>query len=247
MAERRMISLKIVDTDKFLEMPATTRLLYYDFCLRADDDGFIASPQKIIKMIGANTDDLRVLISKKYVLAFPSGICVIKDWRIHNYIAKDRYKPTIHQQEKATLRIDKTNAYIDCSQDNGHLYTNCIQNVYAGENRRDKDRISKNKREKGKQKLSLSQQKFLDVFPDKVIDCEFDDNKYDIDQLIAKIKDSEFLTNAKNITLKSCLKLYDKIMADYYKNYKPNKQAEPVQEIIEKDGKKFDRWGNELL
>lgn len=242
-----MLSLKIVDTDKFLEMPATTRLLYYDLCLRADDDGFIASPQKIIKIIGANTDDLRVLISKKYVFYFDSGICVIKDWRIHNYIAKDRYKPTIHQQEKSNLQVDKTNSYVENSKDNNKSYTNCIQNVYAGEDRIREDRIGKDKREKDKQKLSLSQQKFIESFPDKVVDIEFDDNKYNIDLLIAKIKDSEFLTTAKNITLKSCLKLYDKIIADHYKNYKPNKQAETVQEIIEIDGKKFDKWGNELL
>ncbi len=95
--------------------------------------------------------------------------------------------------------------------------------------------------------LSLSQQKFADAFPDKAIDCDIDNNKYNIDLLITKIKDSVFLTESKNITLKSCLKLYDKIITDYYKNYKPNRTAEPVQEIIEKDGKKYDKWGHELL
>ena len=125
--------------------------------------------------------------------------------------------------------------------------TNLLQCNDNKEKEKKKDKNKEQEREKDKQKLSLSQQKFIETFPDKAVDCEFDDNKYNIDLLIAKIKDSEFLTTAKNITLKSCLKLYDKIIADHYKNYKPNKQAETVQEIIEIDGKKFDKWGNELL
>ena len=133
--------------------------------------------------------------------------------------------------------------YREKSLQNRYNVTQSLQCNDNKEKRKEKKSIEKKREEK----LSLSQQKFIESFPDKVVDIEFDDNKYNIDLLIAKIKDSEFLTTAKNITLKSCLKLYDKIIADHYKNYKPNKQAETVQEIIEIDGKKFDKWGNELL
>lgn len=121
MAQRRMFSLKIVDTDLFLDMPLTARLLYYDLSMRADDDGFVASPKKIQRMIGCSDDDMKLLIAKKFVIPFESGICVISHWRIHNYIQKDRYTPTMYQYEKAMLK-----------EENGTyetMDTNCIQNV----------------------------------------------------------------------------------------------------------------------
>lgn len=103
MAQRRMMSMRIVDTDKFIQMPVTTRLLYYDYCMRADDDGFISSPHKIMKMIGCSEDDYKLLILKGYIIPFDDGICVIKHWRIHNYIRKDRYNETIFKEEKKSL------------------------------------------------------------------------------------------------------------------------------------------------
>lgn len=110
-ADRRMISIKIIDTDKFIDMPATARLLYYDLSVRADDDGFIGSPKKITKMIGAAEDDLRILIETKFILTFESGVCVIRDWKIHNSIKVDRYQPTQYLAEKALLRLDINKAY----------------------------------------------------------------------------------------------------------------------------------------
>ena len=97
------MSMRIVDTDKFIQMPVTTRLLYYDYCMRADDDGFISSPHKIMKMIGCSEDDYKLLILKGYIIPFDDGICVIKHWRIHNYIRKDRYNETIFKEEKKSL------------------------------------------------------------------------------------------------------------------------------------------------
>lgn len=110
-ADRRMISIKIIDTDKFIDMPATARLLYYDLSVRADDDGFIGSPRKITKMIGACEDDLRTLIETKFILAFESGVCVIRDWKIHNSIKVDRYQPTQYLTEKSLLQLDINKAY----------------------------------------------------------------------------------------------------------------------------------------
>lgn len=106
-----MISKKIVDTDLFLDMPTSSRLLYYDLLIRADDDGFVGNPKRITKMIGASDDDLRILIAKRFIIPFESGICVIKDWRIHNYIKSDRYQPTQYVEEKAQLMLTSNKSY----------------------------------------------------------------------------------------------------------------------------------------
>jgi Asp-tRNA(Asn)/Glu-tRNA(Gln) amidotransferase C subunit len=111
MAERRMFAKTIIDSDAFLDMPVTARLLYYDLSMRADDDGFVNSPKKIMRMIGASQDDLSILALRKFVLPFDSGVVVIKHWRIHNYIRKDTYSETKYKEEKATLELDENNAY----------------------------------------------------------------------------------------------------------------------------------------
>lgn len=105
MASKRMFSLDIVDTDKFLEMPVTTQALYFHLGMRADDDGFISSPKKILKVIGCKEDDLRVLISRGYIIPFESGVVVIRDWRVNNYLRKDRYTETRFQTEKSMLEL----------------------------------------------------------------------------------------------------------------------------------------------
>jgi len=121
MAKRRMFSLDIIDTDLFLEMPQSSRLLYYELCMRADDDGFVSSPKKIQKMVGCNEDDFKVLITKKFIIPFDTGVVVIRHWKIHNYIQKDRYKETIYLEEKSQLK----------QEENG-MYTKCIQDGYTG-------------------------------------------------------------------------------------------------------------------
>ena len=111
MAERRMFAKTIIDSDAFLEMPITARLLYYDLAMRADDDGFVNSPKKIMKIIGATSDDLGILAARKFIIPFENGVVVIKHWRIHNYIRKDTYKETPYKEEKALLELDENNAY----------------------------------------------------------------------------------------------------------------------------------------
>lgn len=102
---KRMISPELVDSDLFIGMPATARLLYYDLNVRADDDGFVGSPKKIMEFVRASEDDLRILISRGFIITFETGICVIRHWRIHNYIRPDRYHPTIYQDELKLLQI----------------------------------------------------------------------------------------------------------------------------------------------
>lgn len=111
MAERRMFAKTIIDSDAFLDMPVTARLLYYDLSMRADDDGFVNSPKKIMRMVGASQDDLKILAAKKFIIPFESGVVVIKHWKIHNYIRKDTYNETPYKEEKALLELDENNSY----------------------------------------------------------------------------------------------------------------------------------------
>lgn len=153
MAQRRMFSMKIIDTDKFLEMPQTTRLLYYDLCMRADDDGFVASPKKIMRMVGCSEDDLRILFGKSYIIPFESGICVVKHWKIHNYIQSDRYQPTEYKEEKAKLLL-LDNKY--------ELDTKCIQNVSEmSPNLDTQDRLGKDRLGKDRDNIGNSFQKLI--------------------------------------------------------------------------------------
>ena len=140
MAERRMFAKTIIDSDAFIEMPMSARLLYYDLSMRADDDGFVNSPRKIMRMVGATTDDMNILIARKFVIAFENGVVVIKHWRIHNYIQSDRYKETTYKEQKALLEYDENKAYRLTD-------TKCIQNVSTLETQ---DRLEIGKDRKGK-------------------------------------------------------------------------------------------------
>ena len=123
MAERRMFAKTIVLSDAFLDMPLSARCLYFTLGMLADDDGFVNSPKSIMRQAGASTDDLNLLMAKRFILAFDSGVIVIKHWRIHNYIQKDRYKESKYMEEKATLMIDQNGAYTECIQDVSTLDT----------------------------------------------------------------------------------------------------------------------------
>lgn len=114
MAERRMFAKTIIDSDAFLDMPLSTQCLYFHLSMRADDDGFINNPKKIQRMIAASEDDLKLLVLKKFIIPFESGIVVIKHWKIHNYIRSDRYKETVYQEEKSSLKLKDNNAYTIC-------------------------------------------------------------------------------------------------------------------------------------
>ncbi|WP_415330930.1 hypothetical protein [Clostridium perfringens] len=111
MAERRMFSKTIIDSDIFLDMPLSTQALYFHLSMRADDDGFVNNPRKIQRMIGCGDDEIKLLIAKQFIIPFESGVCVIKHWRIHNYIRNDRYKPTMYQEEKGQLLLEENNMY----------------------------------------------------------------------------------------------------------------------------------------
>ena len=114
MAEKRMFTMQIVDSDAFLDMPLSTQALYFHLNMRADDDGFVNNPKKILRMIGASDDDLRILLLKRFVIGFEEkGVIVIKHWRMNNYLRKDRYHPTQYQDELHTLGIKDNGSYTE--------------------------------------------------------------------------------------------------------------------------------------
>lgn len=134
MAERRMFSKAIIDSDAFLDMPASAQNLYFHLGMRADDEGFVGNPKKIQRMVGASDDDMRILLGKRYILAFESGIVVIKHWYINNYIRGDRSTETTYIEEKNTLTLDEKRAYterekLECLPNDRQMPTKCLPRI----------------------------------------------------------------------------------------------------------------------
>ena len=146
MANRRMFSKEIVDSDVFLDMPLSSQALYFHLSMRADDEGFVGNPKRIQRMITATDDDLRILCMKQFIIPFESGIIVVRHWNMQNQVKKDRKKPTIYQREKAMLQVDENGAYmcIDSSrlQTGSDMAPVCLQNV---SNLEPQDRLGKDR------------------------------------------------------------------------------------------------------
>ena len=132
-----MFAKTIIDSDAFLDMPLSSQALYFHLSMRADDDGFINNPKKIQRMIGCADDDLKLLLVKNFIIPFESGVCVIKHWKIHNYIRNDRYKPTVYAEEKAKLTCKENGAYTVGIPDGYQMETQ----DRLGKDRLGKDRI----------------------------------------------------------------------------------------------------------
>lgn len=111
MAERRMFAKTIVESDAFLEMPLSSQALYFHMGMIADDDGFIGGPRRLLRNIGASEDDLKILIAKRFVIPFDTGVLVVKHWKINNYLRPDRYKPTPYLEERSALFLKENQAY----------------------------------------------------------------------------------------------------------------------------------------
>lgn len=131
-AERRMFAKTIIDSDAFLDMSTSAQALYFHLAMRADDDGFVNNPKKIQKIVGAADDDVKVLMAKRFIIGFESGVIVIKHWKMHNYIQNDRYKPTVYQAEMERLSIKPNRSYTENPigiSDVSSLDTVCIQSA----------------------------------------------------------------------------------------------------------------------
>lgn len=154
MAERRMFAKLIVLSDAFLDMPLSARCLYFTLGMLADDDGFVSSPRAILRQCGATQDDMLILLQKRFILSFDSGIIVIKHWRINNYLQSDRKKDTTYKDELRSLMLDENNAYTEKKDEENP----CIQNVYTmytqgsiDKNRLDKVSVEGEKKEDNNQ------------------------------------------------------------------------------------------------
>lgn len=154
MANKRMFSLTVVDSDAFLDMPLSTQALYFHLCMRADDDGFVNNPKKIQRVVRATEDDLRVLMTKQFVIPFESGVLVIKHWKVHNVIRKDMHKDTLCTEEQALLIEDKSGTYhvrnelvTDTVQECIEADTDTEQSSYIDKNRLDQIRTDQNRLE----------------------------------------------------------------------------------------------------
>ena len=162
MANRRMMSKAIIETDKFMDMPMSTQCLYFHLLLRADDDGFIASPKRIMRCVGCSDDDIKLLITKNYVIAFESGVIVIKHWRVHNYLRRDRYKES-NVEEFQRLKLDKIGEYHilnDVGIPNGNqMATIGIPNGNPDKTRLDKTRLDKTRLDKTRLDKTRTQEK----------------------------------------------------------------------------------------
>lgn len=150
MAEKRMFSKKIVESDAFLDMPLSSQALYFHLCMGADDDGFLNAPKRIMRMLGCTKGDLEILARNKFILCFETGIVVIKHWKINNSIRTDRYKPTQYIEEISQLTVKENNAYTWINPQLSMLFdsvdTNGIPNGYQmdTQNSIDKNRIEEN-------------------------------------------------------------------------------------------------------
>ena len=161
MAERRMFAKSIIDTDAFLEMPLSAQALYFHLSMRADDEGFVAKPKSIQRTIRASDDDFKILVAKRYILAFDTGVIVIKHWKIHNYIRGDRLQETNYMDEKSRLVLQDNNAYTEFNGDKSvpistesvvntecqslvsQMSVTCPSNVSIGKDSIGKDNIGK--------------------------------------------------------------------------------------------------------
>lgn len=150
-----MFAKSIIDSDLFLDMPHTTQNLYFHLAMRADDDGFINNPKSIMRNVRCNDDDLRLLITKQFIIPFDSGIIVIKHWKIHNYIRKDRYTPTKNQEEMRQISVQEDGRYFIGIPTVDQMSTNGIPNdnqtvtkrLTGGCHRLGEDRLGKDRLE----------------------------------------------------------------------------------------------------
>lgn len=249
MAEKRMFSKTIIDSDLFLDMSPTAQLLYFHLGLRADDEGFINSPKKVMRMIGATNDDFKILIAKEYLIPFESGVVVITHWLIHNAIRKDRIKPTFHKLEKEKLYLTDNNTYTlefvgYSRQPNDTQLTDKCQH------RLDKNRLDKNSidKEKKKKKNTPSKIKYAEFVSMKEKEYDTLIEKYGYPQTKAMIEKLDNWKGANGKIYKSdyrailswVVKAYNEDLIKYGNNKHIDEAKKNNKENIEADDEYFE-------
>lgn len=233
MAERRMFTKKITNSDAFIDMPLSTQALYFHLNMEADDDGFNSSPKKIQRMIGASDDDLKLLFAKNFVIPFESGVVVIKHWKLHNYIQTDRYKETVYLEEKSLLETKENKAYT-------LMDTKCIQNGYSMDTqvRLGKDSIEIDKDNIYSVPQSDTRKRFIPPTLEEVIDyCNERQNNVDPAQFI-----DYYTTNGWKVG-KNKMKDWKASVRTWERNGYSNKQTNnkqsgnPFFDLLREEGK----------
>jgi len=240
-----MFAKTIVTSDAFLDMPPTARCLYFTLGMFADDDGFVNNPKSIMRQVGSSQDDISILVSKKFIIPFDSGVIVIKHWRIHNYIRKDTYHKTKYQDELASLFLDENEAY---TLDNSMSATARLESVTepsrvvdTGKEREGKDRRGKGRT--GKDTLERIAKMYNDICVSLPKCQNLNDTrckhlrarlkKYSIEQfemVFTKAEASDFMTgrsgdwNANFDWLIKSDSNMDKVLEGYYDNKKNSKK-----------------------
>jgi hypothetical protein len=213
MSKKRMFNTQIVDSDAFLSMPLSSQALYFHLGMSADDDGFLNNTIQIARAINASQDDMNLLLLKKFILRFDTGIMVIKHWRINNYIRSDRYKPTLYQDELKQLEV---------KQDGGYKLNNVIENEKTlintpllpngyqkdTEIRLDKIRLDKSSIDKGSNNNDLY---FMDQLNKDV-------KKNTTFETLEKLIKNNFLTPKRELTEVEARQLFDWV-SEYPRNY----------------------------
>ena len=231
MAERRMFTDKITESDVFLDMPLSTQALYFHFCMNADDDGFVKNPKRIQRMLGASDDDCRLLILRRFVLPFESGVIVIKHWRMHNLLRKDRYKPTEYIEEKSMLKIKENGAYTFDDNQGTPLVATIWQpddNQMApqdsiGKDSIDKDIIKENNKKKKFEKPTVEE---VSAY------CKERNNGIDAEAFIAFYESKGWLIG------KTPMKSWKSAIITWEKSRKQNQTTQPVKKYG--DGSAYD-------
>ena len=227
MANKRMFTMKIVDSDAFLDMPLSTQCLYFHLNMRADDDGFIGNPKRVMNIVGSSEDDLKLLIMKRFVLCFEDGVIVIKHWRMHNTLSQNRYQETQYLDEKSLLRLKRNGAY---SFEKGEL---------INDNKLVESSKRQSRRTKDGQKTDSDIDKDIDKDLDKDSDKDSDlDKDSDMNTMYSCPEPENLVTEQKVISLilndKSLHDVYQKDIAKWAELY-------PAVDIIQ-ELKKMVGW-----
>lgn len=208
MANRRMFSLDIVDTDAFLSLSLSAQALYFHLGMRADDDGFVSSPYKIMRFIGANASDLQNLIDRKFVLLMNDGIIIIKHWWMHNTKRKDTYKPTNYIEDANLLYLDNNKAYTEKRTDKKFIPLTESRNSVnepLTQDKISKDKISKVKLSKDKliDKTRYKHFDKCDEIIQKLISCGYiTQNSLDLEDYFQYLDDLFDAYDTKDVKIK---------------------------------------------
>lgn len=207
MANKRMFTMKIVDSDAFLEMPLSTQCLYFHLNMRADDDGFIGNPKKIMKIVGASDDDLKLLIAKRFVLCFEDGVIVIKHWRMHNTLSQNRYHETQYLDEKSMLKLKENGSY---SFDNGEEIDD--KKLINAKEKYDKKETADKRLANGLQTADADLDLDLDKGLDKDLDKEKDKDLVNTPPISPSQGDENTKDQKKKETAEE---MFERVLADY--------------------------------